>query len=621
MGEYGIIPGMRTTALAVILVMLGCASTAFAAETPTARAVAATAVARAPWDGFVDVDVTVYVPVSGTTAAISLSATDGARSFEAATLEGETVATTSGVYRVSWNVAADYPDLYAPLFTVAATASVVSFVPDALSGDYMVIDLSGGTGAAAYPVTYLTNVPEDGWGEEHRTSKLVMRKIPKGSFIMGLRSTDWPNAQDQNLHEVSFTNAMWAGVFEVTQRQWELVKGSNPSQFTRAEFYMSRPVERVNYNAIRGAALGAHWPSDASVDADSFIGLLRAKSGLESLDLPTEAQWEYACRAGTETALNNGFNLTNNYSDASLDLVARYGVAQGNATSDLSKGTTLVGTFASNAWGLYDMHGNVWEWCLDWYENFPGLGMETVIDPRGPAAGGYRVLRGGGWMSGLKNSGKLTHECASGYREKAGASVSSGSTYYGLRVFGRVPDAPEWEGAVEGSGEAAPIEYDGRIIVTLAEAADAPALEFTTGGDNGAEWSATNDVKNIGTHSACSGSPGTAPRRRTVSTWMETIVKGAGTFAFWWKASCEKDDEGSAEFDRLMFFTNGVEVARIDGETPWARVTVEFGGKGPHTARWEFLKDDYEPPGATFADCGWVDGVTWAPRGLVFVVR
>ena len=102
---------------------------------------------------------------------------------------------------------------------------------------------------------------------------------------------------------------------------------------------------------------------------------------------------------------------------------------------------------------------------------------------------------------------------------------------------------------------------------------------------------------------------------------METTVKGSGSFAFWWKASCEKDDEGAAEFDRLMFFTNGVEVARIDGETPWARVTVEFGGKGPHTARWEFLKDYYEPPGATFADCGWVDGVTWAPRGLVFVVR
>lgn len=98
-------------------------------------------------------------------------------------------------------------------------------------------------------------------------------------------------------------------------------------------------------------------------------------------------------------------------------------------------------------------------------------------------------------------------------------------------------------------------------------------------------------------------------------------MKGSGTLAFWWKVSCEKDDEGAAEFDRLMFFTNGVEVARIDGETQWARVAVDFGGKGPHTARWEFLKDDTEPQGATFADCGWVDGVTWAPRGLVFVVR
>ena len=154
---------MRTTALAIILMMLGCASTAFAAEPHTAKVVAATAVERVPWDGFVDVDVTVYIPVSGTTAAISLSATDGARSFEAATLEGETVATTSGVYRVSWNVAADYPDLYAPSFVVSASATATGFVPDAYSGSYMVIDLSGGAGAAAYPVTYLTEVPEDGW--------------------------------------------------------------------------------------------------------------------------------------------------------------------------------------------------------------------------------------------------------------------------------------------------------------------------------------------------------------------------------------------------------------------------------------------------------------------------
>ena len=594
--------------------MLGCASPAFAAETPVARVVAATAAVRSPWDGFVDVDVTVYLPVSGTTAALALSATDGSRTFAASTLEGDVAATTSGTYRVSWNVAADYPDFYAPSFTVTATASVASFVPDALSGNCMVIDLSGGAGAAAYPVTYLTDVPEGGWGEEHRTSKLVLRKIPKGSFTMGVRATDWPAAQDQNLHEVSFTNAMWAGVFEVTQRQWELVKGDRPSYFRGDEWYASRPVENVSFSDIRGASLGARWPADSAVDADSFIGLLRAKTGLDALDLPTEARWEYACRAGVETAINNGFNITNDHSDASLDLVARYGVS-GARSSDTSRGTARAGMRNPNAWGLYDMHGNVWEWCLDWSG---AVAEEAVCDPCGPDSGNGRILRGGCWISGFSG---FARECASGYRTKSVAPASQ-SGQYGFRIFGVVPDAPEWNGPVEGTGVAAPIEYDGRIIVSLAAAADAPALAFTTGGDNGAEWTATNDVKRIGTHSACSGSPGQAPRRRTtVSTWMETSVKGSGTLAFWWKVSCEKDDEGAAEFDRLMFFTNGVEVARIDGETQWARVAVDFGGKGPHTARWEFLKDDTEPQGATFADCGWVDGVTWAPRGLVFVVR
>jgi formylglycine-generating enzyme required for sulfatase activity len=603
---------MRSTA-AFVLMILGFVASAFAAGTPAAKVVAAESRARVPWDGFVDVDVVVYMPVSGTSAAISLSATDGARAFSASTVEGDVSATTSGTYRVSWNVAADYPDLYAPAFTVTASASVAGFVPDAHSGDYMVVDLSGGTGAAAYPVAYLTEVPEGGWSEEHRTSKLVLRKIPKGSFTMGKRATDWPGAQDQNLHGASFTNAMWAGVFEVTQRQWELVKGGRPGFFRNDEFYMSRPVEMVNYNAVRGSALGAHWPSGASVDADSFIGLLRAKTGLANFDLPTEAQWEYACRAGAETALNNGCNLTNRTSDASLDLVARYGVS-GSGTSNLSRGTARVGTFAPNAWGLHDMHGNVWEWCLDWYEPYPGLGVELVVDPRGPAEGTARVLRGGCWMS-------AAHECVGGSRSMAAAGVNSGASKYGFRVFGAVPEAPVWEGETEGSGVAAPVEYDGRILVTLAEATDAPAFVFTTGGYNGVEWAATNDVKRIGTHSACSRSPGTAPRGENVSTWMETCVKGVGTLSFWWKVSCEKDDSGRMEYDRLMLFTNGVEVARVDGETEWRRVTVEFGGKGPHVVRWEFLKDYYEPREADFADCGWVDGVTWAPRGLVFVVR
>ena len=604
---------------AVVVLLCGLGAVGDEPETPApeTRVVSASAASRTPWDGRIDVDFTVYMPVSGTTAAISLSATDGAETYTASTLEDVPAVTTSGSYRVVWNIAEDYPDLYAQTFTITVSASVASFTPDEQSGNYMVIDLSGGTNAQSYAVSYLTNAPAGGWTDEYKTYKMVLRKIPAGTFEMGIRATDWPSAQNMNLHDVTFTNAMWAGVFEVTQRQWELVKGGRPSYFNKDAYYMTRPVEKVNYNAIRGNALGAKWPKNCEVDGDSFIGFLRIRTGEAHLDLPTEAQWEYACRAGTTTALNNGFNLTNNFHDASLDLVARYGVT-GSATADTSKGTAVVGSYSPNNWGLYDMHGNVWEWCLDWSDSY--LGEVSVTNPVGAVSGMNRVLRGGAWSSATGSA--YTRECASGYRGKnAVAGISSGTTTYGFRVFGSVPNVTEWDGATSGTGVAAPISYDGRVIVTLAEAVDAPRLTFTTGGDNGVEWLATNDVKKIGTHSACSSSPGQAPRHETVSSWMETSVVGAGTLSFFWRVSCEKDDDDFATYDRLMFFTNGVEVARIDGEHDWERLSVRFEGGGTNSVRWEFLKDDYEPRPANFSDCGWVDGVTWTPDALILIFR
>jgi formylglycine-generating enzyme required for sulfatase activity len=159
-------------------------------------------------------------------------------------------------------------------------------------------------------------------------------------------------------------------------------------------------VEQVSYYDIRestnNSAMSPNWPATNAVHADSFMGKLRAKTGVTGFDLPTEAQWEYACRAGTTTALNSGQNLTSPDQDANMAAVGRYRYNYGGGNpqnGDTSVGTAEVGSYLPNAYGLYDMHGNVWEWCLDWDGTYP----ETVSPPLGAASGSLRVGRGGRW--------------------------------------------------------------------------------------------------------------------------------------------------------------------------------------------------------------------------------
>ena len=133
------------------------------------------------------------------------------------------------------------------------------------------------------------------------------------------------------------------GVFEVTQRQWELVMGNRPSAFSNETCYATRPVEQVSYIDIRGGVKGITWPESKEVDESSFMGQLRKKIGLTGFDLPTEAQWEYACRARTTTALNSGYDIQNvNRLDAKLDAVARYDFNSGRRTDMLYKTGWLI---------------------------------------------------------------------------------------------------------------------------------------------------------------------------------------------------------------------------------------------------------------------------------------
>ncbi len=383
-----------------------------------------TAVQRYPWNGLVDIDYTVAAGDSADTDIWVFPNgvdADRGKTIPMLTLSGEGAGAPvkPGRHRMTWDAAKDAPGYNTRNFKVAMTAVGGASM-------YIVVDLSGGPDAAAYPVRASASGP-DMSSDTCRTTELWLRIIPPGTFTMGSpetelgRSASKPSPEAQ--HEVTLTRPFYIGVFEVTQKQWQLVTGATPSFYNyRGD---TRPGEYVSWDDIRGTLNGAKWPSHGQVDADSFLGKLRAKTAL-TFDLPTEAQWEYACRAGTTTALNSGKNLTGTENDANMAEVGRYNFNRDDGKGGYSSGHTKVGSYAPNAWGLYDMHGNVYEWCLDWYSS--NLGSAAVTDPVGAASAYpayHRVFRGGSWSS-------RPEYCRSAYRDSTGPS--SRPDFIGLRL-------------------------------------------------------------------------------------------------------------------------------------------------------------------------------------------
>ena len=193
--------------------------------------------------------------------------------------------------------------------------------------------------------------------------------IPAGTFIMGSPAHEPGRNLDEAQHKVTLTKSFYMQRTEVTQKQWFRVMGEDPSLFKNCG--NDCPVEFISWE-----------------DCQEFVKHLNRKEGSQKYRLPTEAEWEYACRANSASAFANGpATQTGCGYDEHLDAIGWY---CGNA----GKRPHPAAKKMPNAFGLYDMHGNVWEWVEDWYDIYP---LKDVTDPRGPASGSSRVLRGGGW--------------------------------------------------------------------------------------------------------------------------------------------------------------------------------------------------------------------------------
>ena len=234
----------------------------------------------------------------------------------------------------------------------------------------------------------------DAWGIDERSpfpfvefdlspsTMMRLRWVPPGRFLMGSSAEEVERLENEGpQHWVQLSSGLWLAETPCTQAQWRAIMGKHPVGFADDE---QRPVVQVSWE-----------------DCETFCKVLNAQRQGMRARLPTEAEWEYACRAGTVTEFNLGTNVTPeqvNY-DGNYPYV-------GGVKGQYRQKMVPAGTLAHNAWGLYEMHGNVWEWCADWFGPYAA---EEQQDPAGAAAGQFRVIRGGGWYS-------FARSCRSAYR-------------------------------------------------------------------------------------------------------------------------------------------------------------------------------------------------------------
>lgn len=378
---------------------------------------------RTPWNGLVDVSYTIASDDPEAEIYVNPVAYDADRRLtlfpSAFTGDGATNTVKAGKHKMVWDATKDFGAFSSSSFQLKIYAG--ERLPR-----YVWIDLSSGADSTNYPV-HFSVVGPDLSKDDCRTTQLWMRLVPPGEFWMGSPENELGRSEEEKLHHVTLTKPFYIGVFEVTQKQWALVMGnSNRSYFRSAGNSEKRPYESDYYSMMRGLTDPL---ATTGYGQDSFVSKLCIRTQNGGWELPTEAQWEYACRAGTTTALNNGKNLTDTtWSQNLAEVAAYYGncyAGQTVAQSSVAVGTQTVGSYAPNALGLYDMLGNVWEYCRDGEGKY---GTADVVDPapivwqRQP----YMRCKGGAWNS-------KSCQCRSGARH----TFYSGNASYdiGFRIF------------------------------------------------------------------------------------------------------------------------------------------------------------------------------------------
>jgi Uncharacterized conserved protein len=379
---------------------------------------------RWPWNGKVDIDFTLSNDLHYDIPVFKLGfygqIGDGP-SFPLKSVTGDvddhTIA-LEGTHRVTWDA---YQDLGANVDASNVKIAIVAR-ETTIDPPYLYLNLN------TYELKGSFNGPSPSDPATKRT-QIWFRRVEAGTFTMGASSEDRSyfnaNFNNEAVHSVTITKPFYIAVYETTEAQYHKI-------FSETSWESMKPMIGLDYSDIRGTNVGTNWPARGySVDANSFLGKLRSKVGNDVIfDLPTDAQWEMACRSkgdgtfygdltwsdGTPYDKAGGTNVK---IDNNLDNISWY-----KNTADRIHD---VGTKAPSSLGLYDMHGNVWEWCLDWMQD--NLGTQPVTDPVGPrhqgAANSLRIRRGGAY-------GNYPADCRAARRNPA--SAGSSHIDYGFRM-------------------------------------------------------------------------------------------------------------------------------------------------------------------------------------------